>query len=105
MNHPQPDSGPDSNINSPYCGSGSPVLWIRIRKDPKLFAGSGSVTRGYGSESETGHESYRYKNLQKISNLIIMTLKIHYSNIFFEKFALKSIKSPLKSLALGKSEC
>jgi hypothetical protein len=33
-----------------------PVLWIRnrIRKDPKLFAGSGSVTRGYGSGSETG---------------------------------------------------
>jgi hypothetical protein len=21
MNLPQPDSGPDSNINSPYCGS------------------------------------------------------------------------------------
>jgi hypothetical protein len=37
-----------------------PVLWIRIRKDPKLFAGSGSVTRGYGSGfgSETGLESY-----------------------------------------------
>jgi hypothetical protein len=36
------------------------VLWIRIRKDPKLFAGSGSVTRGYGSGfgSETGLESY-----------------------------------------------
>jgi hypothetical protein len=27
------------------------VLWIRIRKDPKLFAGSGSVTRGFGSGS------------------------------------------------------
>jgi hypothetical protein len=28
-----------------------PVLWIRIqiRKDPKLFAGSVSVSRGYGS--------------------------------------------------------
>jgi hypothetical protein len=36
------------------------VLWIRIRKDPKLFAGSGSVTRGYGSGfgSETGLKSY-----------------------------------------------
>jgi hypothetical protein len=29
------------------------VLWIRIRirKDPKLFVGSGSVTRGFGSGS------------------------------------------------------
>jgi hypothetical protein len=43
-----------------------PVLWIRIRirKDPKRFAGSGSgsVTRGYGSGSrfgsETGLKSY-----------------------------------------------
>jgi hypothetical protein len=36
------------------------VLWIRIRKDPKLFAGSGSVTRGYGSGfgSETGLKFY-----------------------------------------------
>jgi hypothetical protein len=36
------------------------VLWIRIRKDLKLFAGSGSVTRGYGSGfgSETGLKSY-----------------------------------------------
>jgi hypothetical protein len=34
------------------------VLWIRIRKDPKLFAGSGSVTRGYGFGSETGLKSY-----------------------------------------------
>jgi hypothetical protein len=40
--------------------------------------------------------------IQKISNLLItgMTLKIHKSNIFFEKFAFKSIKSHLKSLAL-----
>jgi hypothetical protein len=48
-----------------------PVLWIRIRKDPKLLAGSGSgsvtrgygsgsVTRSYGSGSETGFKSYRY---------------------------------------------
>jgi hypothetical protein len=36
------------------------VLWIQIRKDPKLFAGSGTVTRGYGSGfgSETGFKSY-----------------------------------------------
>jgi alpha-tubulin suppressor-like RCC1 family protein len=38
------------------------VLWIRIRKDPKLFAGSGSVTRSYGSGSglgsDTGLKSY-----------------------------------------------
>jgi hypothetical protein len=33
------------------------VLWIRIRKDPKLFAGSGSVTRGYGSGSGFGSEA------------------------------------------------
>jgi hypothetical protein len=32
---------------------GLAVLWIRIRKDPKLFAGSGSVTRGYGSGFES----------------------------------------------------
>jgi hypothetical protein len=35
-----------------------PQLWIRIRKEPKLFAGSGSVPRGYGSGSETGLKSY-----------------------------------------------
>jgi hypothetical protein len=37
------------------------VLWIQIqiRKDPKLFAGSGSVpvTRGYGSGSGIGFET------------------------------------------------
>jgi hypothetical protein len=35
-------------------------IWIRIRKDPKLFAGFGSVTRGYGSGfgSKTGLKSY-----------------------------------------------
>jgi hypothetical protein len=34
----------------------SAVLWIRnrIRKDPKLFAGTGSGTRGYGSGSGFG---------------------------------------------------
>jgi hypothetical protein len=39
-----------------YCSLPVSVLWIRIRKDPKLFAGSGSLTRGYGSGfvSETG---------------------------------------------------
>jgi hypothetical protein len=41
------------------------VLWIRIRirKDPKLFVRSGSVTLGYGSESETGLESYNHKKI------------------------------------------
>jgi hypothetical protein len=34
-----------------------------------------------------------------------MTLKIHKSNLFFEKFDSKSIKTHLKSLALWKSEC
>jgi hypothetical protein len=33
------------------------VLWIRIRKDPKLFAGSGSVNRGYESGSDFGSET------------------------------------------------
>jgi hypothetical protein len=37
------------------------VLWIRIRKDPKLFAGSRSLTRGYGSGSATKNHQ---KNLQ-----------------------------------------
>jgi hypothetical protein len=32
-------------------------VWIRIRKDPKRFAGSGSVTRGYESGSETELEN------------------------------------------------
>jgi hypothetical protein len=49
-----------------------PVLWIRIRnpirirKDPKLFAGSISGTRGFGSGSRTGLEPYQKssKNLQ-----------------------------------------
>jgi hypothetical protein len=61
------------------------VLWIRTRKDPKLFAGSGSVTQGHGSGfgSETGLKNFDIKNIS-----------------FFEKFAFKSIKSHLKSLAL-----
>jgi hypothetical protein len=33
-----------------------------------------------------------------------MTLKVHYPNIFFEKFAFKSIQSHIKSLALWKNE-
>jgi hypothetical protein len=33
---------------------GLQINWIR--KDPKLLAGSGSVTRGYGFGSETGLE-------------------------------------------------
>jgi hypothetical protein len=47
------------------------MLWIRtrIRKDPKLFA-------GYGSGSGTGLEPYQ-KSSKKISNLIIMALKVH----------------------------
>jgi hypothetical protein len=52
--------------------------WIRIRKDPKLFAesrsGTGSGTRGYGSGFGTGHEPYQ-KSSKKISNLIIMALR------------------------------
>jgi hypothetical protein len=28
MNLPQPDSGPDSNINSPYCTVGEVDFWI-----------------------------------------------------------------------------
>jgi hypothetical protein len=35
--------------------SGFYVLLIRIRKDPKLFAGSGSVTRGLGAENGRKH--------------------------------------------------
>jgi hypothetical protein len=53
------------------------VLWIRICKDPKLFAGSGF---------ETGFETYK-KIFKQICDLIIMPLKILYSNIFFEKCA------------------
>jgi KRAB domain-containing zinc finger protein len=56
------------------------VLWIRIRKDPKLFADSGSATRGYGSGSLTKVlypnpklDLQLIKNHQTICNLIIMT--------------------------------
>jgi hypothetical protein len=58
------------------------VLWIRIRirKDPKLFAGFG----GYGSVSETGYAPYQKSSK---NNLIIMTLK----NVNLT-FSLKSIK-------------
>jgi hypothetical protein len=51
------------------------VLCIRIRKNPKFFAGSGSGTQGYGFRSGTVLEVYQ--NHQNMSYLIIMTLKTH----------------------------
>jgi hypothetical protein len=61
----------------------TPVLWIRIRKNPKLFAGSGSVTRGMDPDpdSDPKLDLNLTKNHQKISKLIIMTLK--YINLTF----------------------
>jgi hypothetical protein len=35
------------------ASSKAEFFWIRIRKDPELFAGSGSVTWGYGFGSVT----------------------------------------------------
>jgi hypothetical protein len=80
------------------------VLWIRIRKDPKLFAGSGtgSTTRGYGSGSDPGPGLGTLpKFIKKISLLIIMTLKIHYSYIFIEKDALKCHDKTFKIVGIG----
>jgi hypothetical protein len=42
------------------------MLWIRIRKDPKLFARCG--TRGYGSGPETGLEHYQKSSKKKKKN-------------------------------------
>jgi hypothetical protein len=74
------------------------VLWIR--KGQKLFAGSGSGTgtRGYGSGSRTGLEP----EIIKISNLIIMTLKIHKSYIFIVKDALKCPEKSFKIVGIVK---
>jgi hypothetical protein len=47
-----------------------PVFFIRIRKDPKLFAGFGSVTRGYGSGSGSETGQILLKIINKICNLI-----------------------------------
>jgi hypothetical protein len=60
------------------------VLWIRIRirKDPKLFAGFGGY--GFGSGSETGYAPFQKSSK---NNFIIMTLK--KVNL---TFSLKSIK-------------
>jgi hypothetical protein len=91
------------------------VWWIRIqirmRKNPKIFAGFGSVTWGYGSGSgsgsETGDAPYQKssENHQKISNLIIVTLKKRKSNIFFKKYALKCHENSFfLLLALWKKE-
>jgi hypothetical protein len=43
-----------------------PVLWIH--KDPKLFAGYGSITRdyGFGTGSQTGVEPYQ-KSSKKLA--------------------------------------
>jgi hypothetical protein len=51
------------------AGSGSEkMLWIRIRKDPKLFAGSryGFGTQGYGSGSGSGTELKSYQTSSKL---------------------------------------
>jgi hypothetical protein len=52
-------------------GAGSEITlrirtWIRIRKDPKLFAGSrhGFGTQGYGSGSGTELKSYQTFGVQ-----------------------------------------
>jgi hypothetical protein len=42
------------------------------------------------------------KNHQKISNLIKMTFKIHKSNIFFEKYALKYREKIFKIIGIVK---
>jgi hypothetical protein len=76
----------------------STVLWIRIRirKNPKLLAGSGSesrsVTWGYGSGSETGDALYQkssvnHKNKQFYNYDI--KKRTSKSNIFFKNYALK----------------
>jgi hypothetical protein len=86
-----PDPDPDPEGSETFCRIRIRIrnsrLWIRIR----------IRIRNWTLNLTT--------NNPKISNLLIMTLKIHYSNIFYEKFAFKSIKSHIKSLALWKSEC
>jgi hypothetical protein len=83
--------------NSRFLSLKKSVLWIRIRNylqdpDPQLEV--------VDPDPDPKLDLNLTKNHQKISNLLIKTLKIHKSNIFFEKFAFKSIKSHLKSLAL-----
>jgi hypothetical protein len=77
------------------------VLWIRIRKDPKLFAGSGSGTRGYGSGSETGLEPYQKSSKNQhfdnydIKNTLIKTF-------YFEKDDLKCHEKTFKIVDIVK---
>jgi hypothetical protein len=82
---------PDPEGSETFCRIRIPIrnsrLWIRIRIRIRNWTW------------------ILLKIIKKISNLIIMTFKIHLCYIFFEKFALKSIRSHLKSLALWKSEC
>jgi hypothetical protein len=68
-------------------------FWIRIRKDPKLFAGSGSVTWGYGFVSETGDAPYQKssKNQQKkqFDNYDIKNVNLTFSLKSMFKNAMK----------------
>jgi hypothetical protein len=79
----------------PYCwffvmpvirAASSPVLWIRIRKDPKRFEGSGSVIQGWRFGFQIRIRNY--KNLKFVKS----KFRVWYSylssistSIFFEK--------------------
>jgi hypothetical protein len=59
------------------------MLWIQVRKDQEHEV----------MVSAPKLDLNLNKNLLKIINLIIMTLKIHYLNNLFEKCALKAKSS------------
>jgi hypothetical protein len=45
------------------------VLWIRIRKDPKLFAGSGSEKRDAPDQKSSKNKQFYNYDVKKIVNL------------------------------------
>jgi hypothetical protein len=71
-------------------------LWIRIRKDPKLFEGLDPELEVMDPEPAQELDLNFIESKQKISNFIILTKKMHKSNIFYENYALKSHKKTFK---------
>jgi hypothetical protein len=65
----------NTSILEPYnFGGARASVWIRIRKNSKLFAGYGSGIKGYWYGSETGIEPYQKSSITK--QFVIYDIKI-----------------------------